>query len=275
MTQAHFLVYADAPFAPAAAALCASALAVGFSHAVRRGPEDLDAAFRAENAEVLCAARGAGYWLWKPQIILQELDRIQPGEVLCYSDAGRNSYYRFSRMPERLIAKTLTNGYGFLLGPIIAQHGPMSRWTKRDAFILTGMDRPEIAALPQIQAGWSFWTNNSASRIFLNLWLEACRDPRALTDQLNELGTNYPDFRDHRHDQALLSLIAYREGAPRLDYTSSGLFRILGLRPQSMLAHYFLRRIDDAEAMERGEMVIGLVRSMLLLRKLKRETRHG
>ena len=273
MTLAHFLSYADARFAPAARALCASALSVGFASAAFRGPDDLAPAFREAHATILSAPRGAGYWLWKPQIILQELDRIGPGEVLCYCDAGRSAYYRFPRMPERLIAKAAQ--HGFLLGPRIAQHGPMSRWTKRDAFILTGMDRPEIASRAPIQATWSFWTNCPPARAFLKLWLQACQDPRILTDQPSELGPNYPDFQDHRHDQAALSLIAYRDGAPCLDYSARGLFRILRLRPQSALAHHFLKRIDDAEAMERGEMIRGLVRSFRTLRAARGEARHG
>lgn len=273
MSPAHFLSYADTRFTPAAQALCASALSVGFVRATFRGPDDLAPTFREANANILSQPRGAGYWLWKPQIILQELDRIGTGEVLCYCDAGRSAYYRFTRLPERLIAKVVQ--HGFLLGPCIAQHGPMSRWTKRDAFILTGMDRPEIAALAPIQATWSFWTNSPSARAFLKLWLEACQDPRILTDQPSELGPNYPDFMDHRHDQAALSLIAYREGAPHLDYSARGLFQILRLRPQSALAHHFLKRIDDAEAMERSERIRGLVRSFRLLRSLRTEPRHG
>lgn len=271
MTAAHFLTYAEGKFVPAAQALCQSARAVGFVTAQRRGAADLAPAFLTAHAQILAAPRGAGYWLWKPQIILQELDRIGPNEVLCYSDAGRSAYYRFVRRPDRLIAKAAA--HGFLLGPLIGQHGPMSRWTKRDAFILTGMDRPEIAALPPIQATWSFWTNCKAARDFLAQWVAACSDPRALTDQPNTLGKNHPDFRDHRHDQSLLSLIAYRERAPFLDYRSRGIYRILQLRPQSALAHHFLKRIEDAEAVESGEMVLGLVRGFRKIRYLKRESR--
>lgn len=273
MTSVHFLSFADARFAPAAKALCTSALGVGFASAVVRSHDDLDDAFRQTHAAILSAPRGAGYWLWKPQIILQELDRIPEGEVLCYCDAGRSAYYRFTRLPERLVEKT--SRHGFLLGAAVAQHGAMSRWTKRDAFILTGMDRPDIAARTPIQATWSFWTNCTAARDFLRLWLEACKDPRALTDQPNELGENYPDFQDHRHDQALLSLIAYRENAPCLDYSARGLFQLLKLRPQSGLAHHFLKRIEDAEAMERGEMIRGLVRSFQTLRRSRLEASHG
>lgn len=90
MTSCSFLTYATGSFVPAARALCASALAVGFDRARVLGPEALEPAFRQNNAAILSEPRGAGYWLWKPQIILQELNRLAPGEVLVYSDAGRS-----------------------------------------------------------------------------------------------------------------------------------------------------------------------------------------
>ena len=128
--------------------------------------------------------------------------------------------------------------------------------------ILLGMDRAEIHALPPVQATWSIWTPTPAAFRFLDLWQRACTDLRCISDDPNTLGQeNLSDFRDHRHDQALATLLAYREGAPVLDYRNTLLFRILALRPQSSLAHAFLKRLDDAERMEQGNMVRGLWRS--------------
>lgn len=33
--------------------------------------------------------QGAGYWVWKPFIILKELEHLQDGDYLLYTDAGR------------------------------------------------------------------------------------------------------------------------------------------------------------------------------------------
>jgi hypothetical protein len=32
--------------------------------------------------------RGFGYWVWKPQIILQTFDKLEDGDILQYTDAG-------------------------------------------------------------------------------------------------------------------------------------------------------------------------------------------
>ena len=266
MTRNVFLSYANGKFLPARDALCESALAVGFDSALERSDDDLPADFRAENAETLASPRGGGYWLWKPQIILQELAKLSPGDLLVYSDAGRTSYYRMRRFPERLAARARREG--FLVGPLIPQHGDLGTWTKRDTFLLTDTDSPGYHDRAPIQATWSFWTPCDAANRFLEQWRDMCCDPRALTDRPNEMGLpNLPRFRDHRHDQSVVSLLAYREGAPFLDYRSKGLFRLLGLRPQAGVAHFFLKRIDDAEAMERGQMLPALIRSFLDLRR--------
>lgn len=90
------------------------------------------------------------------------------------------------------------------------------------------------------------------------------RNPAALTDAPNELGKpNHPNFVDHRHNQALVTRLAYRDGAPFLDYRHTKPFQLM--HPQSGLAHQFLKRLDGADRMERGEILRGLVRSLVEL----------
>lgn len=241
-----FLSYASGNFIQARDELCKSALAVGFCEARARGFEHLEVDFVDQNQKILSESRGAGYWLWKPQIILQELKTLNHGDLLVYSDAGRSSYYQFRRFPNKLAVEAREKG--FLLGPTICQHGPMSKWTKRDAFVLMNMDRPEIYELPPIQATWSFWTNSKESTDFLEKWLSYCSDPRILTDMENTQGfNNLSDFVDHRHDQSILTLLAHKEKAPYLNYRNSLIEKILLFRPQSKVAHYYLKRINDAE----------------------------
>lgn len=256
-----FLSYASSEFVYARDALCRSAIAVGFDESRSRGPENLDPVFAEAHHEILSQPRGAGYWLWKPQIILQELRTLQPGDMLIYSDAGRSDYYQFRRFPTRLAMQARSSG--FLLGPTIGQHGTMACWTKRDAFVLLGMDRPDVHALPQIQGSPSLWTPCLEAFDFLKAWLSACSDPRILTDMENTQGLpNLQGFKDHRHDQAVLSLLAYKLDAPYLDYSGQLVERILRLRPQSRLAHLFLKRIDDVEAIERSKLWGGMLQSV-------------
>lgn len=256
-----FVSYASGSFISARDQLCQSARAVGFDEVRARGFENLDPDFAATHQAILSQPRGGGYWLWKPQIILQELRTMRTGELLVYSDAGRSPYYRLRRFPQRLASKARQSG--FLLGPTIGQHGPMAHWTKRDAFVLMQMDRPEVHAAAPIQATWSFWTPTLEAFDFLETWLACCTDPRILTDLDNTQGLpNLDRYRGHRHDQAVLSLLAYQHRANYLDQTGTLVERLLRLRPQSRLAHLFLKRIDDAEAVEAGALLQGMLRSV-------------
>lgn len=256
-----FVSYASGGFLSTRNALCQSALNVGFDDARPRGFDNLDQKFIADHHEILSAARGAGYWLWKPQIILQELKSLKRGDLLVYSDAGRSDYYLLHRFPKRLA--NLARANGFLLGPTIGHHGPMAHWTKRDAFVLLNMDTSATHGLAPIQATWSFWTPVPAAFAFLEAWLAACTDARILTDIENSQGQpNLPNFRDHRHDQAVLSLLAYKTGAPYLNFSGTFLERLLLLRPQSRLANLFLKRIEDAESILQKRMMPALFRSL-------------
>lgn len=258
--RAIFLSYATDNFISARDKLCLSALKVGFDEVRPRGLTDLDPSFQSTHQSILSQARGAGYWLWKPQIILQELRTLADGEVLVYSDAGRSDYYRLRRYPQKLIS--LARQHGFLLGPTIGQHGPMAHWTKRDAFILLDMDSCAYHEAPPIQATWSIWTPTPSAFAFLEAWIQACSDPRILTDIENTQGLpNLPGFIDHRHDQSVLSLLAYKFNAKFLDKRNNFIERILLLRPKSKLSNIFMKRIDDAEALEIGHSVFALINS--------------
>lgn len=251
--------------------LCNSALNVGFSEVRRWSPSDYaNTAFAEKNKHILSQSRGAGYWLWKPYLILQELKTLSPGDLLVYCDAGRESYYsyEFKQFPDKLAALARSHQKGFLLGPALYQHGSLSKWTKRDCLILLGMDDKETIIKPTIQATWSFWTPIDEAIGFLEKWIEYASDERCLTDISNRLGMeNYDDFVAHRHDQSILTLLAYKYQAQYLDFRKTGLFKILALRPRSGLANQFLRRIGDSENVLRGSMLFSLLGVFLELKE--------
>ena len=50
--------------------------------------EHLDDAFVAKNKKILDQKRGAGYWLWKPYVVLKTLLEVPEGAVMIYLDSG-------------------------------------------------------------------------------------------------------------------------------------------------------------------------------------------
>ena len=94
--------------------------------------------------------------LWKPFIISKTLRTLNPDDVSVYCDSGRSKYYGFPHFPSKLTGMVRENSQVFLLGPGVAQHGPLSRWTKRDCLQLMDMDYPEIRKRPNYTSYMEF-----------------------------------------------------------------------------------------------------------------------
>jgi tetratricopeptide (TPR) repeat protein len=165
--------------------------------------------FFARHRDLLSAATGAGYWLWKPYIILDLLERVRDGDWVVYSDVGRTHPYALYHSVESLKGWALAMNGGMLPGVWIPDCGPNARWTKRDCFVRMGCDAPRFWNAPQIQTSFSLWQKNKASLDFVREWLAFCCDRAILSDELDVGGAaNLPHFLDHRFDQSVLTNLA-------------------------------------------------------------------
>ncbi len=167
--------------------------------------------FYEKHKTVLDQKRGAGYWLWKPYIILKALQDAKEGDYVAYSDCGQTKQY-LSRSIKPLLDKCSQNR-GVLPGVNIPHWGNSTKWTKRDCFVLMGCDAPVYWNHCQIQASFSVFQKNSSSLNFVQEWLAGCEDQRILTDMSNACGLpDFSDFVEHRHDQSVLTLCAVKFG---------------------------------------------------------------
>ncbi len=71
---------------------CLTGLQYGIHQCVMFNKRILDNSpgFANRNKNILQRKRGAGYWLWKPYIIYQELYLARDGDIIVYSDASVN-----------------------------------------------------------------------------------------------------------------------------------------------------------------------------------------
>jgi hypothetical protein len=167
--------------------------------------------FYLDNNDVLKEKRGGGLWLWKPYIILEELEKNDDSEFVLYYDVGRGAGNRLPKDLTTLI-DWAAKGSGAVPGVYVPQYGPNSWWTKRDAFVLMHCDGQQYADTPQVQATFSLWRKNCECKEFVFLWLGYCRDRRIISDDNNICGfDNYDGFIQHRHDQSILTLLCIRE----------------------------------------------------------------
>ena len=175
--------------------------------------------------------RGAGYWLWKPYLIDRVMSKLQDGDYLVYADAGvefiDNIRYVIDRMDQDV----------WLFG----NNWWHEHWCKRDVIDaicpLEDILKERGAACVNATGdglGWGFFGKqvqasvivlrvSDCSRQFVAEWLKWCLhrerfstictdEWRYLIDDSPSKAPNHPEFREHRHDQALLTTLAYREG---------------------------------------------------------------
>lgn len=172
-----------------------------------------------ENQALFAQPRGAGYWAWKPLIIKREMEWLPEGSTLIYSDAGVEFINNVTHIIERMDQDV------FLFG----NNWEHAHWCKRDVVEAvwpcgkeSNCPRPHYETWDkfgkQCQASVIFFRVSDYSRKFVKEWLDWCLfEGGRLIDDSPSRTPNHPEFQEHRHDQAILTTLAYREGL-RLHY---------------------------------------------------------
>jgi hypothetical protein len=160
------------------------------------------------NQYILNKPRGNGYWMWKPYIILETFKDLKEDNIVLYSDAGIKVIDNLNPL-YKITSEGSNNGRMVFKIPIVGVPSHKAKmWTKRDCFILMNCDEQKYWDADMINGALSLWKKTKENIEFLNEWLEYLRDPRVITDDLNICGkSNFIEFREHRHDQSVLSLL--------------------------------------------------------------------
>jgi hypothetical protein len=180
---------------------------VTHSHIVRQA-DLLASDFGKANRELLEHSRGAGYWAWKPHLILEGLDRVPPGGWVLYSDVGRWPRV-LGHSLDPLLRWCADHDQPFLPGTRIKDLGSALPWTKRYCAEFFGHDQESLNHFQQTSATWSLWKNCERSREFLEEWSQLALQP-GLIDDCPSSQPEWPEFIVHRHDQSLLSCLVQK-----------------------------------------------------------------
>jgi hypothetical protein len=161
--------------------------------------DDIDNEFKQEYSQHFSQSRGAGYWIWKPYLILKTLYTMNEGDILVYCDSGAK--FRDSILP------AIEKMKGSIMLFYYDAHDSEKRWTKKDIFVrLNAVDNKDVLNIPHIESGFLILKKSSDSIEFINKWLELSKDFHLISDeQSNE--PNFPEFIENRHDQSLLSVL--------------------------------------------------------------------
>lgn len=218
MYKKHFVSFADSRMQPTLSRIRQQAQAMACYDSISiLNENDLDPSFVAQfKKELVIGTRGFGFWCWKPQVILQELKKMNEGDVLEYTDAGCHlnpkgkkrlmEYFDIAHrdgilaFQSRALNATPDNFHGhFLLS---------YQWTKGDVLDYFNVrDRNDILESGTIGSGIIFIKKCLASVKIIQQWLKAYHGDFSLINDAPSRTPNIDGFIENRHDQALWSIL--------------------------------------------------------------------
>ena len=161
---------------------------------------------------ILSNPRGYGYWVWKPYLILEELNKIPDGDILLYTDAGCElnpfAKTRFFDLVKMTIAKK-----------IIGTHciSTDDTYTKYDTIFKMGMsDKPVLLRKNQMQTGCLMMVKCPEIMTLIRDWNDWMQDYHMIDDSPSVL-PNGPQFVEHRHDQSVFNMLVKSRGLINYD----------------------------------------------------------
>jgi hypothetical protein len=227
----HFLTFADSRLTPSLHRIADEARRTGIFNSIATCTErSLDRTFRQRHGAILKpTVRGYGYWIWKPQIILQTLRALPAGDILAYCDVGCRFTQRGRDRLEQYIRHAEASPAG-LVGFKYFPPAPPFPYDGRTLFDWRNSQRIKGDLLdyfglrtitPFLEdycfaGGVLFCGNTRGCRLFMETWLETMETDIRLIDDSPSRSPNLPEFIEHRHDQAVFNCLAYKFGVPAI-----------------------------------------------------------
>ena len=175
----------------------------GFDESVNHNLGSLSKEFLQKHQQHFLYTRGAGYWVWKPYIILNYVKNMNEDDILMYTDSGCHFIHNATPL-FNILEQSINKVLVFNLA-----HEEKD-WTKRDCFKKLNCDTQEYADSKQIMSTFFMCKKNDFSINILEQWYEQISDFHMVADDFvsPSVEKNYDSFKEHRHDQSLLSLVS-------------------------------------------------------------------
>ena len=210
-----------------------------FDYVIEETPDTINEFHNQHKSFIDNNKRGYGYWIWKPYIILRQLQKMNDGDFLFYTDAGASIVphrkYRLDEYVELLKNNNkpiLTFGVGHYCEKTFQKMRVLKHFSidgkklfENEQFLNSG----------QVESGVFICMKTDYTITFVEKWLNL------LLSNNYELVTDEDDneqldsFSDHRHDQSILSILCKTENTIILNDTGDA----YGLGP------FFSSRLAD------------------------------
>jgi hypothetical protein len=222
MQKIHFVTYGDDTYFRAKKRLQTQAKSFNFESINIFGPDDLTDGFKQKYKNVLQLKRGAGYCIWKVDVITQILNKVKENDIVIYADAGcvlnDNGKDRLNEYINMLNESPYGN-LGFAL-----KHREKV-WTTNRLFEYFGTNsETDLGSSYQIMATIMIYKKcKHTTDLFEEFYKLLDHDMYLITDKYNQETMNKRnDFKDTRYDQSIFSLLRKIYGCKILDDETYG-----------------------------------------------------
>lgn len=157
-------------------------------------------------------ARGYGYWIWKPYLILKILNELNDNDLLLYVDCGcelnikgKDKMVEFiNKVDEKLIIGTRANSDD-------------TNFTKKDTIIYFNMENSDKLATQHMQPGCVLMKKCETIVNLYSKFYDACRNYH-LIDDSPSIEPNFDNFIEHRHDQSIFNMLVKKLNLHNYDF---------------------------------------------------------
>ena len=149
--------------------------------------------------------RGFGYWIWKPYLIMKEMEKLNDGDIILYLDSQckivlEEKQYLLDYL-EIVKEKKLLYFY------VHSGKLPDIIMTKMDVIHKLNMQNSDLLYTDQYGPGVQLiYVCKETRELTKSIYNYMCEDYHNIDDTPSII-PNHPDFKVHRHDQSLFSLL--------------------------------------------------------------------
>jgi hypothetical protein len=156
--------------------------------------------------------RGFGLWTWKPYAIRRHLEQLPAGDMLVYCDAGCSLNAEGRPRLDEYFAIAAGHPTGVLAFTL---DGRVGQWTKRATLVAFNADDSAMRAREMVAATALVFRVAPETLDLVREWETRMRNVSLIDDSPSPQG-EHPEFRGHRHDQSIFTLLAYERALQRI-----------------------------------------------------------
>ncbi len=227
-----------------------------FENTIGLNKSSLSNEFKNKYKDILNMKRGAGYWIWKHEIISNLLSEIKPDDIVVYSDSGSSFNYYAKKRFYDYVDLLNTSDYGNFRIECESIHKEKD-WTTKELFQYFGIEKESrIFSNTQLEATHIMFKNNQHTKDYFEEYKKLLKsDPYLITDKYNS-NKQIQGFKENRHDQSIFSLLSKKFGSVTIknethfhgDISKQNLYPFLAVRKHGhgiKDTTKFLLNIDD------------------------------